>query len=95
MERLKGNIHAPENRERIAYSVGELSELTGLSARSWWRLIRSGQLATVRLGERVLVAREAVLDLLERRRDTTGSPVREPPPHIKKKQERARLAGKK
>ena len=48
--------HLPEEKERLTYTIAELSRLTGLSARTWWNLVRAGALPTVRIGSRVLVS---------------------------------------
>jgi hypothetical protein len=82
-------VHAPIPG-RICYTVSELGPLTGYSSRSWWRLIREGAVASIRIGGRVLVAHEAVVEYLRSRTDSTGSPIKPPPPHIAKMQRLAR-----
>ena len=86
--------HFPEEKERLTYTIAELSRLTGLSARTWWNLIRAGALPTVRIGSRVLVSHPALIEYLAKRSDRTGAPSREPPEHIRRRQEKARLASR-
>lgn len=89
---MSESIHLPEQKERICYTVTELGKLTGLSVRTWWRLVREGAVPTVRVGERVLVPHAAVMEFIAKRLDKTGAPLRQPPEHIRKRQEKARLA---
>lgn len=56
--------------ERVALSVAEAAEATGLSRRTVERLIRSGELSSIRIGRRRLVTLDALTDLLSRNRNT-------------------------
>ena len=81
-----------EQPEQLAYSPEELSQRTGRSTR-WWRdRIREGVIATVHYGGLVMIPHSAVLEFFEKYLNRTGAPLREPPPHIKRKQEKARRA---
>ncbi len=80
---------------RIAYGLAELAAKMGLSLRKVINLVRDGSLASIHVGKRVLVPAAAARQFIAERYDTTGAPTKEPPPHIKKAQERARLAEKK
>jgi hypothetical protein len=80
---------------RVAYGLAELGAKMNLSHRTIVNLVRTGALASIHVGKRVLIPAQAARDFIAERYDTTGSTTKEPPPHIKKKQDRARLAGKK
>ena len=49
---------------RMAYSMKEVGTLVGLSERSVWSLVNSGQLRAVRIGRSVRIPREALTALL-------------------------------
>jgi excisionase family DNA binding protein len=87
--------HMPQEEQVLTYTIAQVARMTGLSDRTWWTLVRSGQIPTVKIGGRILVEASAVRELIKKRTDRTGSPTKEPPPHVRKAQERARLAGKK
>jgi len=50
--------------ERLAFSVEEVAVMLGLSVRNVYTQIKSGVIKSVRVGDRVLVPRYAVDDLL-------------------------------
>ncbi|MCB9597533.1 MAG: helix-turn-helix domain-containing protein [Sandaracinaceae bacterium] len=58
--------------ERVALSVAEAAEATGLSRRTVERLIRSGELSSIRIGRRRLVTLDALTELLSRNRNTSA-----------------------
>ena len=84
-------MHAPTD-SKISYTIRNLAEVTGLSERSWWRLIREGRIATLRIGQRVLVTHAALLEFMAAHTNTDGAPMRDPPPHVRKRMEAARSA---
>ena len=81
---MSESIHLPEQKERICYTVTELGKLTGLSVRTWWRLVREGAVPTVRVGERVLVPHAAVMEFIAKRLDKTGAAATAAGAHPKK-----------
>jgi excisionase family DNA binding protein len=52
--------------ERLTYKVKEAIEASGLSRTTLYGLIKTGKLAAVRVGRRVLIPREALHALLGR-----------------------------
>jgi len=68
---------------RLAYPVHEAAQLLGSGDRTLWRLVRSGRLAAVRLGSRVFIARATLEKYVSDNTDSTGTPVRRAPPHIR------------
>ncbi len=53
-----------ENHERRALSIGEAARTCGLSRSTLYRLLKSGKLATVKVGARRLVPVHAIDALL-------------------------------
>jgi excisionase family DNA binding protein len=54
-----------DTRERpVALSFKKLTELTGVSQSTWRRIAKTGQLQTIRIGRRRLVAYTALMELL-------------------------------
>lgn len=53
----------------LAYSVKDAAGMIGVSVRTIWRLIGSGELATFKLGCRTLIRAEALKDLIDRHCD--------------------------
>jgi excisionase family DNA binding protein len=49
---------------RLTYSIDEAAEAIGVGRGSAYELVRRGNLRTVRVGRRVLVPRDAVLEFL-------------------------------
>jgi excisionase family DNA binding protein len=58
-------IHEDLSQERIAISVKEAMALTGLGRNSFYKLINSGQLASVKIGQRRVVKLASLRDLLD------------------------------
>ena len=50
----------------LAYSVKDAAGLIGVSVRTIWRLIGTGELATFKLGCRTLIRAEALKELIDR-----------------------------
>jgi len=50
---------------RLAYSIAEAAELIGVSSATIRRLIESRKLPCARLGDRVLIKRESLEELLD------------------------------
>lgn len=71
--------------ERICFSISEAAIALSIGERTLHRWIRSGEIAVARLGGRVLVPRNSLEAFVAARTDTTGSPVRQAPPHIRAK----------
>ena len=70
---------------KIAFSVKHAAQATDLSERSLWRFIRAGELSIARIGTHVIITRAALEDFLASRIDSTGTPVKQAPPHIQAK----------
>ena len=49
---------------RVPFTVTETSELTGLGLNQTYEAIRRGELPSIRVGRRILVPRQKLLDLL-------------------------------
>jgi excisionase family DNA binding protein len=50
--------------ERLTYTVPEVAHLLGISRGSAYECVRAGQIPSLRLGRRVVVARHALDELL-------------------------------
>ena len=50
--------------ERISYTLPDAAEVSGISVRSLWRLIKSGELKIAHVGKRVIVPRESLASLI-------------------------------
>ena len=48
------------NECRLAYFVDEISQMTGLSTQKVRRMIKAGELPSIRAGKRILVPRAAL-----------------------------------
>ncbi len=88
---MKEEIELPVS-PRVAYSISRLEVVTSRSARSWIRDIRAGKLRAIRLGGRILVTHEALMEYLRANEDNSGATVREPPRHIQARVEAKRQA---
>lgn len=64
-------------QDRMLYSVTEGQEILGLSRNSIYALFRSGQLASVVIGCRRFISREAIAELIAKS-TTTTSPAIDP-----------------
>ena len=53
--RLIGSLH---DQEKLALSVGEVSKLMGLSRNLVYELIRTSQIPSIKLGQRILIPRQ-------------------------------------
>ena len=51
--------------ERLAFSIGEVSEALGTSRTSVWRWVHSGELPAVKVGGRLLIPAQALRRRLE------------------------------
>lgn len=52
------------NTEKLAFFVNEVAKLTGLSNQKVRRMVKAGELKSIRAGKRVLVPRPALEDFL-------------------------------
>jgi excisionase family DNA binding protein len=66
------HIPPPNDPEQIAYSVGRTAEVMDLSADVIYDLIRTGQLRSVKVGRRRLIARSELVRLI-----TEGAELRD------------------
>ncbi|WP_018466052.1 helix-turn-helix domain-containing protein [Calidithermus timidus] len=64
LERLSGTGPLKGGGSRLAYSVKEVAELTGLSRNEIYRLLRTGELRSIRLGHRFLIPRSVLEEWL-------------------------------
>jgi excisionase family DNA binding protein len=51
--------------ERVALTVPEAAETLGISVRHAWNLVNAGQLPSFRLGRRVVVPKQRLVELLD------------------------------
>jgi len=49
---------------QLTYSVADVARIFGVAPSHVWRLCRSGEIPSIRLGSRILIPREAVEHLL-------------------------------
>jgi excisionase family DNA binding protein len=70
---------------RILYTVAEAAAQLSLGERTLWDIIRRGEIATRRVGVRVLVPHAELERFASKDLDTTGQPVKAAPPHIQAK----------
>ena len=54
-----------QDQEKMGLTVVEAAGILGIGKSMAWRLIRDGEIATVRLGRRVIVPRKIVEELLK------------------------------
>lgn len=59
-------------KDRAALSVAEAAELLGVSERFLWSCVERGDIASVRLGRRVLLPADGLRKLLESSDGETG-----------------------
>jgi len=65
-------MKASENQvPKIAFSVKEIAECVGVSERTIWKLIKSGELPSFRVGARVLISKVALDQFIAQRTQTT------------------------
>jgi excisionase family DNA binding protein len=50
--------------ERATYTVKEAADILGLSRASAYRAARRGQIPTIRIGRRILVGRQALIEII-------------------------------
>jgi excisionase family DNA binding protein len=81
------------SEEKISYSVRQAAELSDLSERSIWRLIRDKKLPVCKIGKRCLITRKSLISFIESQQDASGLPVRPAPPHIQAKVSAAKGPG--
>lgn len=60
----------------VALKVNDAAQALGVSARTVWKLIRSGTLPSLRIGTRVLVLYSSLQDYATSRADSSGSYAR-------------------
>lgn len=56
--------------ERMAFSVREAGEMVGVSKDAIYALIRTGDLPSLKIGQRTFIRREALAHFLEQREAT-------------------------
>jgi excisionase family DNA binding protein len=63
---------------RLAYSVSEMAQVIGIGRTLAWSLVRSGEMPSIRVGDRVLIRHQQLLDWLDaipdRPRSQSGAP---------------------
>lgn len=62
------------NEDRLAYSPADAAENLGVSQRTIWRLIGSGEIGTFKLGSRTLIPADDLRALIARLRGTSPNP---------------------
>ena len=77
---------------RILYTVPEAAAQISIGERTLWEIIRRGEIATRRVGTRVLVPHAELERFASKDLDTTGEPVKAAPPHIQAKMRGRRSA---
>lgn len=60
----------------VALGVNDAAASLGVSARTIWKLVRSGTLPALRIGSRVLILYSALQEFATARADTTGALTR-------------------
>jgi excisionase family DNA binding protein len=50
--------------ERISFTLTDAAEVSGISKRQLWRLIKAGQLQVAHIGRRVIVPKESLVSLI-------------------------------
>lgn len=50
--------------ERLAYTPEELTKILGLSRCFVYKLLKEGKIASIRLGKRIIIPKEAVINFL-------------------------------
>jgi excisionase family DNA binding protein len=60
--------------ERMAFSVAEVAGFMGISSRTVWNLIKSGELPSFRVGARVLMSKSALEQFIAQRTVKGGEP---------------------
>jgi len=53
-----------ETLERATYTIHEAAEILGIAKSSAYRAARTGELPTIKIGRRILVARQALADII-------------------------------
>ena len=54
-----------ENQEKLVLTVAEAGELLGVCRPHAYKLVKLGQIPTIRLGRRLVVPRSALIKMLE------------------------------
>ena len=75
---------------KIAFSVTEAAKAAGLSTKTLWTKIRSGELRSARVGARVLILQFDLLQWLNSLADNSGRVVRADRSEFLKQQNRKR-----
>ena len=73
--------------ERLAYSVAELSELSGIPRSTLFKLVRSGELKAVTYGTRGLIVTREAWEAFVQRGEARARPASRP------RQKRPRIVG--
>jgi len=68
-----GNYGAQGEHGRLTLSVSETAKLLGLSRNAAYEAVHSGQIPSIRFGDRIYVPRAALMKLLEQA-DSPGKP---------------------
>lgn len=50
--------------ERATYTINEAAEILGISRTSAYRAAKTGEIPTIKIGRRILVGRQALLDII-------------------------------
>jgi len=50
--------------ERATYTIVEAAEILGIARSSAYRAARTGEIPTIKIGRRILVARQALADII-------------------------------
>lgn len=59
--------------DRLAYGIHEAATALGISDRGIWRLVKAGDLATIKIGARALIPAPLLQALVERLQGTPPS----------------------
>ena len=76
MPRVTNPASQPQSLPRIAGSVKEAAAALGVSTRTVWPFIRSGQLRALRIGSRVVILYSDLIEFAEKRATRTGEHTR-------------------
>lgn len=57
--------------QKLAYNLGEAATALGVTYRAVYRMVRSGQIRSVRVGRRIIIPRSAIEELLGEKREAT------------------------
>lgn len=66
-EKTHSAVHNPSNNRLLAYSIADFAARLSVSERHVWRLVKTGQIASIKLGRRRLIPRNSVTQMLTER----------------------------